>query len=229
MQKYPTRTLVVSRSGLDQKRNGTNTYKPNGESDDVAEHMLLNFSESGHSVFRGTSVSERGTLKSKRGGKWSVHFCGDPQTVEVIFRTIISVNQLNADMCEELASRISDCSASTVRPVAKDAPETLVAPTELSTTTNPLLTNDQARGNLLQEYKQRFAHLPDDLRMIKLCSVAVFMKTVFRGQYFVTIDEAELARDVELSKAKGWIRGNTKIGPVTVGNHQGRYGIEIRY
>ena len=61
----------------------------------------------------------------------------------------------------------------------------------------------------------------------------------------MTTDEAELAkldcpgscreyklpRDDELSKAKGWIRGNTKIGPVlevTVSNHQGRYGTEIR-
>ena len=60
----------------------------------------------------------------------------------------------------------------------------------------------------------------------------------------MTTDEAEVAkldclrscreytlpRDDELSKAKGWIRGNTKIGPVlevTVSNHQGRYGIEI--
>ena len=60
-------------------------YKPNGEWDDVAEHMLLNFSESGDPVFRGTSALERRTLRSKEGGKLSVHFCGDPQTVEVVF------------------------------------------------------------------------------------------------------------------------------------------------
>ena len=34
-------------------------YKPNGEWDDVAEHMLLNFSESGHPVFRGPNALER--------------------------------------------------------------------------------------------------------------------------------------------------------------------------
>ena len=57
---------------LEQKRNGT------GEGDDVAEHMLLNFSESGHPVFRGTSALWRGTLRSKGGGQLSTHFCGDP-------------------------------------------------------------------------------------------------------------------------------------------------------
>ena len=37
-------------------------------------------------------------------------------------------------------------------------------------------------------------------------------------------------RSEETSRARGWIRGNTKIGPVldvTVWFHQGRYGIEI--
>ena len=114
-----------------------------------AEHMLLDLSESGHPVFCGTGALDRGTLRNKETGKLSTHFCGDPQTVEVILRTIISVNQLSvygavADMCEELASRISDCSANTVKLVADDKPETMVAPTDLSTTTNPLLTNDQS-------------------------------------------------------------------------------------
>ena len=45
----------------------------------------------------------------------SIHFCGDDKIVEVVLRTIISVNQLSiygavADMCDELACRISDCS-----------------------------------------------------------------------------------------------------------------------
>ena len=103
--------------------------------------------ESGHPVFRGPSALERGTLRSKGGGKLSIHFCGDPQIVEVVFRTIISVNQLStygevADVSEDLASRISDCPSSTVKLVAEDKPETMVSSTDLSTTTNPLLTND---------------------------------------------------------------------------------------
>ena len=65
------------------------------------------------------------------------------------------------------------------------------------------------------------------------------------GQYFMTIHDVEMAKlgcpgpcreytlpgDSDLSRPKGWIRGNTEIGPaleVTVTYHRGRYGIEIR-
>ena len=69
----------------------------------------------------------------------STHFCGDDKTVEVVLRTIISVNQLSiygavADMCDELACTVSDCSESTGKPVAQVNPETTVVPTELMTT-----------------------------------------------------------------------------------------------
>ena len=45
-------------------------------------------------------------LKSKGHGKLSIHFCVDLETIETIFRIIISVNQLSlygavAEMCEE--------------------------------------------------------------------------------------------------------------------------------
>ena len=42
--------------------------------DKVAEKMMLTFAESGHPVFRGTSPLSRGVLKSKGGGKLSIHF-----------------------------------------------------------------------------------------------------------------------------------------------------------
>ena len=58
MQKE-SQTDIGHSSDLDQK----NTQKPSGEWDDVAEQMILNVSESGHPVFRGTSARERGTLK----------------------------------------------------------------------------------------------------------------------------------------------------------------------
>ena len=88
--------------------------------------MLFNFSESGHPVFRGASALEQGTL----------HFCGDPQTVEVFLRTIVSVNQPSIygaveDLCERMASRTSDSPVSTVKPVAEVKPETMVSPTDL--------------------------------------------------------------------------------------------------
>ena len=101
----------------------------------------------------------------------SVHFCGDTDTVEVCLRTIISTNQLSvygavADMCDDLASRISDCSISTRRLVAEDKSETMVVPTDVSTSTKPLLNNETVQGDLMRDYRRKFAKLTDDIRLI---------------------------------------------------------------
>ena len=71
--------------------------------------MMIKFSESGHPVFRAMGPLSRGVLKSKGGGKLSIHFCADGGTIETVFRTIISVNQLSlygavAEMCEKCES-----------------------------------------------------------------------------------------------------------------------------
>ena len=92
--------------GSEKKWYSPHEYKPRGEWDKVAEQMMINFAESGHPVFRSTSPLSRGVLKSKGGAKLSIRFCADGETVETVFRTIISVNQLSiyravADMCEE--------------------------------------------------------------------------------------------------------------------------------
>ena len=50
--------------------------------------MTIKFSESGHPVFRATSPVSRGTLKSKGGGKLSVHFCADEGTIETVFEQL---------------------------------------------------------------------------------------------------------------------------------------------
>ena len=81
--------------GSEKKLYSTHDSQPQGEWDRVAELMMIKFSESGHPVFRATSPLSRGTLKSKGGGKLSIHFCADEGTIETVFRTIISVNQLS--------------------------------------------------------------------------------------------------------------------------------------
>ena len=82
-------------------------------------------------------------------------------------------------------------------------------------------------------------------RVIKFCTDAGFLTTVDVGQYFMTKDTEEFAqftesvacreytlpRDEKSSDPKGWIRRNTKIGPVlevTTSYQQGKYGVEIR-
>ena len=58
---------------------------PQGEWDRIAEQMLLTSAESGHPVFRATSPLSRGVLKSKGGGKLSIHYSADPGTIETFF------------------------------------------------------------------------------------------------------------------------------------------------
>ena len=72
----------------------------------MAEKMMVTLAESGHPVFRATSPLSRGQLKSKGGGKLSIHYCADQDTITTVFRTITSVTQLSlygavAEMCEE--------------------------------------------------------------------------------------------------------------------------------
>ena len=68
--------------------------------------MLLEFAESGHPTFRSTTPLSRGQLKSKGRGKLSIHFTASQDTVDPIYRIILSVNQLSvygavAAICEE--------------------------------------------------------------------------------------------------------------------------------
>ena len=98
---------------------------------------------------------------------------------------------------------------------------------------------------LLQRYGERIEKLSQKDNLSKFCTDAGFLNVVEIGQYFMTKDTAEfsqftiavacreytLPRDEDTSEPKGWIRVNTKIGPVlevaTCCLH-GKYGVEIR-
>ena len=107
--------------------------------------MMIKFSESGHPVFRATSPVSRGTLRSKGGGKLSMHFCADGGTIETVFRTIISVNQLTiygavSDLCEEYKG----CHVRTGRLVLAGKSDSLFVPTSSSMKTPTPSTDDSA-------------------------------------------------------------------------------------
>ena len=217
---------------------------PQGEWDRVAELMMIKFRESGHPVFRATSPSSRGTPKSKGGGTLSRHFCADGDTVETVFRTIISVNQLSiygavSDLCDEYSA----CQARTGRPVLAGQSDPLFERARLLMTTPTPSTEVPAQEHLLQKYKERVERQQN--RVIKICTDAEFLTPVEVGQYFMTKDTDEfsqsiepvtcreytLPRDKKSTDPKGWFRGNTKIGPVfvvTTSYLQGKYGVEIR-
>ena len=92
--------------GSEKKWYSISADSPQGEWDRTAEKMMLEFGESRHPVFRATSPLSRGQLKSKGGGKLSIHYCAILGTIKTVFRTVISVNQLSiyeavSDLCEE--------------------------------------------------------------------------------------------------------------------------------
>ena len=205
---------------------------PQGIWDHIADKMLLEFA---------ATPSSRGNLKSKGHGKLSIHFTADYPTIETIFRIIVSANQLSlygavANMCEEFES-LQDRSGQ---------PDVLMGQSivlsEIKTEV-PLENSLPPHQNLLlQRYEERIEMLSRENKVSKFCMDAGFIHVVEIGQYFMTKDTGEqffaracreytLQRNDGSSQPKGWIQGNTRIGPVleiTTSCLYGKHGIEIR-
>ena len=142
--------------GSEKKWYSTHGSIPQGKWDRVAELMMIKFGESGHPVFRATSPLSRGTLKSKGGGKLPIHHCADMGTIEIVFRTLISVNQLSvfgavSDLCEEYKA----CQVRTGRLVLAGQCDPLFEPASLLMKTPTLSTENPVQEDLLQEYQER--------------------------------------------------------------------------
>ena len=216
---------------------------PQGTWDNIAEEMLLEFAESGHPTFRATTPLSRGQLKSKGRGKLSIHFAADDFTIDTNYRIILSVNQLSvygavAALCEEFESH-QDRSGE---------PEILMGQSSVLgeikaevPSQNEDSMNDQV---IWQRYIQQIESLSPESKVSRFCKEAGYMRVVEVGQYLVAKDtgnlrqfrsvacrEYTLPRDDPTSEAKGWIQGNTRIGPVlevTTSFQHFLYGIEIR-
>ena len=121
----------------------------------------------------------------------------------------------------------------------------LFEPASLLMKTPTLSTENPAQEDLLQKYQERVERLSQQNRVIQICTDAGFLTTVEVGQYFMTKDTDEfsqltepvacreytLPRDEKSFDPKGWIRGNTKIGPmleVITRYLKGTYGMEIK-
>ena len=68
--------------------------------------MRQNCRENDVDIPRKRTPLSRGVLESKGGGKMTIHYCADFETITTVFRTITSVNQISlygavAEMCEE--------------------------------------------------------------------------------------------------------------------------------
>ena len=163
------------------------------------------------------------------------------QPVETFFRIIVSANQLSfygavANMCEECES-FHDRSGQPDMVMGQSIVLSAIK------TEAPLENNDPAYQNfLLQQYEERIEKLSQQDRLSKFCMDAGFFSVVEVGQYFMTKDTGEqffaracreytLPRSDESSQPKGWIQGNTRIGPVleiTTSCLYDKHGVEIR-
>ena len=107
----------------------------------------------------------------------------------------------------------------------------------------PLDNDIPSHQNLsLQRHEERIEMLSRENRVSKFCMDAGFIHVVEIRQYFMTKDTGEhffaracreytLPRSYESSQPKGWIQGNTRIGPVlevTTSCLYGKHGVEIR-
>ena len=124
--------------------------------------------------------------------------CADGDTIETVFRTIISVNQLSiygavSDLCKEYSA----CQTRTGRPVLARQSDPLFEPARLLITTPTPSIEIPAQENSLQKYKERVERLSLQDRVIKICTDAGFLITVEVGQYFMTKDTEEFSQFTE--------------------------------
>ena len=167
--------------------------------------MIIKFGESGHPVFRATSPLSRNAQK-QRSGKLFTHFCADGDTIETVFRTIISVGRLSiygavSDFCEEYGS----CRTRTGRPIVAEQSDPLFAPADLLIMTPTPSIEIPAQENLLQKHKERVERLSQQNSVIKFSTDAGFLTTVDVGQYLMTKDTEEFSQFTESVACRGYI------------------------
>ena len=180
-----------------------------------------------------------GALRSKGGGKKSIHFNDSHEKIELLLRTVISANQLSvfgatADFCNEVPKGIR-------APGKLGAPahlEKMEISTDLSVAEKS--TKSVKRGNLVLEYVRKIEQLSKDHKLSKQCSDAG-LKLVEQGRYLETLDTEEgqqmqhlcqeytMPRNEKGTRKRGGILKNTRIGPVLdikVCHHEDQYTVE---
>ena len=228
--------------GSEKKWYSMEENSPQGIWDHIAEKMLLEFAES-RCQFSVQQLHFPGvSSKAKDTENCLFRFAADHGTIETFFRIIVFANQLSlygavANMCEEFETH-QDRSGQLDVLMGQSIVFSEKIKAEVS-----LENDDPAYKNfLLQRYEERIKSLSQTERVSKFCMDAGFFSVVEIGQYFMTKDIEEqffsracrvytLPREDESSQPRGWIQGNTKIGPVlevTTSCLYGKHGVEIR-
>ena len=139
--------------------------------------------------------SQKVDPEAKRHGKLSIHYAADLETIETVFRIIVSANQLSlygtvAETCEEYeifherTERLfvmRQSSSSLVLSVIK--PKV------------PFVCDDpENQKNFLQQYGERFEKLSQLDKLNKFCMDAGYLNFVEMGQFFMTKDTADFSQ-----------------------------------
>ena len=168
--------LVLKRSGTVsvktvQKEYGTTSPKEcwwNSQKADVQ-----------FSVLRAHCPEVNSKAKDTENCRQSIHYAADLETVETIFRIIVSANQLSlfgavAEICEEYESL-------QVRPVVMGQSSSSFVLSVIKTEV-PLDCDDLVNQDLLlQQYGERIERLPQQDKLSKLCMDAGFLNVVEIG------------------------------------------------
>ena len=162
--------------GSEKKWYSISEDSPQGIWDNIAEKMLVEFAQSGCPIFRATTPLSRGQLRSKGHGKLSIHFAAVQETIETIFRIIISANQLSlygavAEMCEEYET-LHDRSG---RP---DVMGQSIVLSEIKTEVSLDCDDPTNQDLLLQQYEERIEKLSQQDKLSKFCMDAGFLSVV---------------------------------------------------
>ena len=145
-----------------------------------------------------TTPLSRGQLKSKGKGKVSIHFSAEPDTVDTIYRIILSVNQLSiygavAAKCDEYEGHPD----STGEPVILEGQSIVLGKVKAEA---PAREEVEDAKIILQKHVQQVKSLSPENRLSKFCKEARFMSVVEVGQYFVTRNACEISSYGSLSR-----------------------------
>ena len=119
----------------------------------------------------------------------SIHFSADPDTIDTIYRVILSVNQLSvygavAAICDEYEGQPDN----TGEPVILEGQSIVLREVKAEA---PVREEPEDSNILLQKYFQQVKLLSPENRLGKFLKEAGFMSVVEVEQYFVTRNASE--------------------------------------
>ena len=233
-KRFPGRTLVIPRTWIRKEVVFYLQRKTTEENGTESLNWWWSNSEKADTQFSEPRVPlSRGTLKSKRGGKLSRHFCADGDTIETVFAksflSISSVSTEQSQICMESTVAVEQEQEDLLwqdNPTHFSRQQTYWYDTQSFDWNSPhkkiycKSTRNEWKGSHNQIVWLRFVLVQDVWQ--QLTSDSTSWQNILTSSYnfaeLVTSRECTLPRDDKSTDPKGWIQGNTKVGP-RIGSH----------